>query len=122
MSSFKLQNAFIVIDKEDLKVKAVGGDTHLGGEDFDNRMVQHFVDEFKRKFKKDISNNPRAFGRLRDAFERAKRTLSSSTVEGFQTDEQFDGAKSHLIQKRATVLLHLGAFPSHSVSDLPWKE
>ena len=53
-------------------------DTHLGGEDFDNRLVNHFVTEFKRKNKKDISDNPRALRRLRTACERAKRTLSSA--------------------------------------------
>ncbi|RVE70076.1 hypothetical protein OJAV_G00083850 [Oryzias javanicus] len=56
------------------EVKATAGDTHLGGEDFDNRMVNHFVEEFKRKHKKDISQNKRALRRLRTACERAKRT------------------------------------------------
>uniref|UniRef100_A0A914KKW7 Heat shock protein 70 n=1 Tax=Meloidogyne incognita TaxID=6306 RepID=A0A914KKW7_MELIC len=56
-------------------VKSTAGDTQLGGEDFDNRMVNHFVDEFKRKHKKDLATNPRALRRLRTACERAKRTL-----------------------------------------------
>ncbi|KVH88207.1 hypothetical protein Ccrd_024402 [Cynara cardunculus var. scolymus] len=43
-----------------IKVKATGGDTHLGGEDFDNRMVNHFVREFKRKHKEDLSGNRKA--------------------------------------------------------------
>ena len=60
-------------------MKATAGDTHLGGEDFDNRLVNFFVQEFKRKYKKDISSNPRALRRLRTSCERAKRTLSSST-------------------------------------------
>ena len=64
------------------QVKATAGDTHLGGEDFDNRLVNHFVQEFKRKYKKDISTNARALRRLRTACERAKRTLSSSTQVG----------------------------------------
>lgn len=59
-------------------MKSTAGDTHLGGEDFDNRMVDHFMEEFKRKHKKDISKNKRAVRRLRTACERAKRTLSSS--------------------------------------------
>merc|ERR1712126_413740 len=59
-------------------VKSTAGDTHLGGEDFDNRMVDHFVNEFKRKHKKDIKGNKRALRRLRTACERAKRTLSAS--------------------------------------------
>jgi heat shock 70kDa protein 1/2/6/8 len=61
------------------EVKATAGDTHLGGEDFDNRMVDHFVKEFQRKHKLDISGNKRALRRLRTACERAKRTLSAST-------------------------------------------
>lgn len=51
----------------------------FAGEDFDNRMVNHFVAEFKRKHKKDLASNPRALRRLRTACERAKRTLSSSS-------------------------------------------
>lgn len=91
-------------------MKSTAGDTHLGGnfillwlmivlirhfahqiiqsifnsgEDFDNRMVNHFVAEFKRKHKKDLSTNPRALRRLRTACERAKRTLSSSSQARF---------------------------------------
>ncbi|KAG9123726.1 Heat shock protein sks2, partial [Ceratobasidium sp. 392] len=66
-------------------VKATAGDTHLGGEDFDNTLLEHFKAEFKRKTKHDISEDPRAIRRLRSACERAKRTLSSvaqTTVEG----------------------------------------
>ncbi|XP_078162657.1 heat shock cognate 70 kDa protein-like [Carex rostrata] len=66
------------------KVKATAGDTHLGGEDFDNRLLNHFLQEIKRKMMKDISDNPRSIRRLRSACERAKRTLSfavSTTVE-----------------------------------------
>ena len=58
------------------EVKATAGDTHLGGEDFDNRLVNHFVEEFKRKNKKDVQANKRALRRWRTACERAKRTLS----------------------------------------------
>ena len=60
-------------------MKATAGDTHLGGEDFDNRMVSHFVQEVKRKHRVDISGNARAQRRLRTQCERAKRTLSAST-------------------------------------------
>ena len=73
------------------EVKATAGDTHLGGEDFDNRLVSHFVQEFKRKHKKDITDNPRAMRRLRNACERAKRTLSSSTQTSIEIDSLFDG-------------------------------
>src|ERR1700692_4539671 len=67
------------------------GDTHLGGEDFDNRLVNHFVQEFKRKNKKDLSSNPRAPRRLRTACERAKHTLSSATQTSIEIDSLFEG-------------------------------
>ncbi|CDQ61281.1 unnamed protein product [Oncorhynchus mykiss] len=73
------------------EVKATAGDTHLGGEDFDNRLVSHFVEEFKRKHKKDISQNKRALRRLRTACERAKRTLSSSSQASIEIDSLFEG-------------------------------
>merc|ERR1711872_990961 len=73
------------------EVKATAGDTHLGGEDFDNRMVDHFVNEFKRKHKKDISGNKRALRRLRTACERAKRTLSSPAQANIEIDSLFEG-------------------------------
>ncbi|KAL1790460.1 heat shock 70 kDa protein cognate 4 [Sigmodon hispidus] len=74
-----------------LMVKSTAGDTHLGGEDFDNRMVNHFIAEFKRKHKKDISENKRAVRRLRTACERAKRTLSSSTQASIEIDSLYEG-------------------------------
>lgn len=73
------------------EVKSTAGDTHLGGEDFDNRMVNHFIEEFKRKNKKDLSKNKRAVRRLRTACERAKRTLSSSAQANIEIDSLFDG-------------------------------
>lgn len=79
------------IDDGVFEVKATAGDTHLGGEDFDNRMVNHFVQEFKRKHKKDITGNKRAVRRLRTACERAKRTLSSSTQASIEIDSLFEG-------------------------------
>jgi len=80
------------IDDGIFEVKSTAGDTHLGGEDFDNRMVNHFVAEFKRKYKgKDLSTNKRALRRLRTACERAKRTLSSSTTANIEIDALFEG-------------------------------
>lgn len=79
------------IDDGVFEVKATAGDTHLGGEDFDNRMVNHFVQEFKRKHKKDLTTNKRALRRLRTACERAKRTLSSSTQASIEIDSLFEG-------------------------------
>ena len=73
------------------EVKATAGDTHLGGEDFDNRLVNHFVQEFKRKHRKDLSGSPRALRRLRTACEQAKRTLSSSTEASVEIDALYEG-------------------------------
>lgn len=81
----------LVIDESIYEVKATSGDTHLGGEDFDNRLVNHFVDEIKRRHKTDISSNQRALRRLRTACERAKRTLSSSAQTTIEIDSLFDG-------------------------------
>ncbi|RCH97841.1 Heat shock protein sks2 [Rhizopus stolonifer] len=72
-------------------VKATAGNTHLGGEDFDNNLVNHFVQEIKRKHKKDITGDARALRRLRTASERAKRTLSSLTQTTVEVDSLFDG-------------------------------
>ncbi|XP_040261064.1 heat shock 70 kDa protein [Bufo bufo] len=83
--------SILTIDDGIFEVKATAGDTHLGGEDFDNRMVNHFVEEFKRKHKKDITQNKRALRRLRTACERAKRTLSSSTQASIEIDSLYEG-------------------------------
>ncbi|XP_050518621.1 heat shock protein 70 A1-like [Diabrotica virgifera virgifera] len=84
--------SILTIDEGSLfEVRSTAGDTHLGGEDFDNRLVNHFADEFKRKFKKDLKNNPRALRRLRTAAERAKRTLSSSSEATIEIDALFEG-------------------------------
>lgn len=73
------------------EVRSTAGDTHLGGEDFDNRLVDHFLKEFQRKHHKDMSKNARAVRRLRTACERAKRTLSNSTEASIEIDALFDG-------------------------------
>lgn len=83
--------SILSIDDGIFEVKATHGDTHLGGEDFDNRLVTHFVQEFKRKNKKDITGNKRALRRLRTACEKAKRTLSSSTQASIEIDSLFEG-------------------------------
>ncbi|GJP29201.1 hypothetical protein CLOM_g19142 [Closterium sp. NIES-68] len=83
------------------EVKATAGDTHLGGEDFDNRMVHHFVQEFKRKYKKDLSNNPRSLRRLRTACERAKRTLSSTAQTTIEIDSLYEGIDFYTTITRA---------------------
>ncbi|CAG2060494.1 unnamed protein product [Timema podura] len=83
--------SILTIEDGIFEVKSTAGDTHLGGEDFDNRMVNHFVQEFKRKYKKDLTLNKRALRRLRTACERAKRTLSSSTQASIEIDSLFEG-------------------------------
>lgn len=83
--------SLLTIEEGIFEVKATAGDTHLGGEDFDNRLVTHFVQEFKRKYKKEITGNPRAMRRLRTACERAKRTLSASAQTSVEIDSLYEG-------------------------------
>ncbi|XP_049817362.1 major heat shock 70 kDa protein Ab-like [Aethina tumida] len=94
--------SILTIDEGSLfEVKSTAGDTHLGGEDFDNRLVNYFAEEFKRKYKKDLTNNPRSIRRLRTAAERAKRTLSSSTEASLEIDALFDGVDFYTKISRA---------------------
>jgi len=83
--------SILTLDDGIFEVKATAGDTHLGGEDFDNRLVDHFVKEFQRKHKKDITGNKRALRRLRTACERAKRTLSASAQANIEIDSLYEG-------------------------------
>merc|ERR1711874_343439 len=83
--------SILTIEDGIFEVKSTAGDTHLGGEDFDNRMVDHFLKEFQRKHKKDMSQNKRAVRRLRTACERAKRTLSASAQANIEIDSLFEG-------------------------------
>lgn len=94
--------SILTIDEGSLfEVKSTAGDTHLGGEDFDNRLVNHLVEEFKRKYRKDISKNHRALRRLRTAAERAKRTLSSSTEASIEIDALDSGIDFYTKVSRA---------------------
>ncbi|GAB0088903.1 Heat shock 70 kDa protein cognate 4 [Sergentomyia squamirostris] len=93
--------SILSIDDGIFEVKSTAGDTHLGGEDFDNRLVNHFVQEFKRKHKKDLTSNKRALRRLRTACERAKRTLSSSTQANIEIDSLFEGTDFYTSITRA---------------------
>ncbi|KAK6626591.1 hypothetical protein RUM44_009065 [Polyplax serrata] len=94
--------SILTIDEGSLfEVRATAGDTHLGGEDFDNRIVSYLADEFKRKFKKDLTVNARALRRLRTAAERAKRTLSSSTEASVEIDALFEGIDFYTKLSRA---------------------
>ena len=81
----------LTIDDGVFEVKATAGDTHLGGEDFDQRLMEHFMKEFKRKHNRDISTSDRAIRRLRSACEKAKRTLSSSSKATVEIDSLLDG-------------------------------
>lgn len=84
---------FSILTVEDglFEVRATCGLGHLGGEDIDNRLVKHFIEEFKRKHKKDPSENARSVKRLKIACEKAKRSLSSSTTASVELDSFFDG-------------------------------
>ena len=93
--------SLLTIEDGIFEVKATAGDTHLGGEDFDSRLVRHFIEEFKRKNKKDISDNPRALRRLRTASEKAKRTLSSTAQTSVEIDSLYEGVDFYTSITRA---------------------
>ncbi|KAI6045427.1 heat shock protein 70 family, partial [Pisolithus marmoratus] len=93
--------SLLTIEEGIFEVKATAGDTHLGGEDFDNRLVNHFVQEFRRRRKRDISSSPRAVRRLRTACERAKRTLSSATQTSIEVDSLYEGIDFYTSLTRA---------------------
>jgi len=93
--------SILSIDEGIFEVKATAGDTHLGGEDFDNRLVDYFIKEFQRKHKKDISQNKRAIRRLRTACERAKRTLSASAQANIEIDSLYEGVDFYTSITRA---------------------
>jgi len=93
--------SLLTIEEGIFEVKATAGDTHLGGEDFDNRLVTHFAAEFKRKNKKDLTSNARALRRLRTACERAKRTLSSAAQTTIEIDSLFEGVDFYTSITRA---------------------
>jgi L1 cell adhesion molecule like protein len=78
--------SLLSIDEGVFEVKATAGDTHLGGEDFDNKLVDYCAAEFNRKYRIDIKNNPRALRRLRTQCEKAKRILSSSAQTSVEVD------------------------------------
>ncbi|CAF1536399.1 unnamed protein product [Rotaria magnacalcarata] len=91
----------LIIDNGVFEVKSTAGNTHLGGEDFDNRMVTHFIQEFKRTTKKDMSQNARAIRRLHTACERAKRTLSALSQTTIEIDSLHEGLDFYATITRA---------------------
>ncbi|CAJ2669458.1 unnamed protein product [Trifolium pratense] len=83
--------SLLTIKGDVFEVIATAGNTHIGGEDFDNRMLNYFVEEFKRKNKVDITRNPRALRRLKTACEKAKRTLTFKSLASIEIDNLFEG-------------------------------
>jgi L1 cell adhesion molecule like protein len=83
--------SLLTIDDGIFEVKSTAGDTHLGGEDLDRRLMEHLITEFKRKHKHDISGNKRALRRLQTACENAKKSLSTSTVAQIEIDALYEG-------------------------------
>ena len=102
MNSILFNELIYYILKTEIEASmATAEDTHLGGEDFDNRVVNHFVQEFERKHKKDMSANKRAVRRLRTACERAKRNLSSCSHASIEIDSLFEGIDFYTTITRA---------------------
>jgi heat shock protein 1/8 len=93
--------SLLAIDNGVFEVKATAGDTHLGGEDFDNILVDYCAADFKRKTSYDISNNSRALRRLRTQCERAKRILSSSTQTTIEVDSLHESEDFNCVLTRA---------------------
>ncbi|KAJ7791418.1 YLL024Cp-like protein [Mycena olivaceomarginata] len=86
-----LDVSLLTIEQGIYDVRATAGDMHLGGKDFDNRLVDYFAQEFERRHEKDLFSSLRALRRLRTACERAKRTLSSATHTSIEIDSLLDG-------------------------------
>jgi heat shock protein 1/8 len=93
--------SILTIDDGIIEVKATGGNGHLGGSDFDNKLVDFFCAEFQRKNKLNIKGNPRALSRLRTAAEKAKRTLSSTTQTSIEIDSLMNGIDFYTTISRA---------------------
>ncbi|XP_057815808.2 heat shock cognate 70 kDa protein [Cryptomeria japonica] len=89
------------VERGKVEVKAVAGDMHLGGEDFDNRMLNYCVQSFNKKYKIDMSTNPKALRRLRSECERAKRSLSSAVETVIDIDCLHEGQDFHTKVRRA---------------------
>ena len=83
------------------EVKATNGNTHLGGEDFDNRLVEYCAGEFRRKTGVDIKSNPKALRRVRASCEKAKRALSAATQATVDIDALMDGEDLNVVITRS---------------------
>jgi L1 cell adhesion molecule like protein len=93
--------SLLTIEDGVIEVKATGGDTHLGGEDIDNKIVNYVIEEFKKKYKIDLSDNKKAVRRIKTVSERAKRTLSSSVQTTIELDSIYDGIDLNITLSRA---------------------
>ena len=93
--------SLLTLDDGVFEVVATSGDTHLGGEDIDNKLVEYLVGEFKKKSKVDLSNNKRALRRVRTAAERAKRILSTSNQTNVEVDSVSEGQDMNVLLTRA---------------------
>ncbi|BAT87250.1 hypothetical protein VIGAN_05059900, partial [Vigna angularis var. angularis] len=93
--------SLVTIDEGMFKVKATVGDTHLGGVDFDNKLVNHLVNVFREKYGKDISGNAKSLVRLRSACEKAKRILSSTSQTIIELDSLYEGIDLYASVTRA---------------------
>jgi L1 cell adhesion molecule like protein len=93
--------SLLTIEDGIFEVKATAGDTHLGGEDFDNKLVEFCAADFKRKTGHDMRENPRAMRRLRTQCERAKRILSSSTQTNIEVDSLYESEDYNCVITRA---------------------
>lgn len=93
--------SLLTVEDGVFEVRATSGDTHLGGQDFDNRVVEWMIEEFKKKTKLDIRSNPKALARSRLAAEKAKKTLSTATQTSIEIDSLADGQDLQLTLTRA---------------------
>ena len=96
-----LDVTLLSLDEGIFEVKATSGDSRLGGEDFDNNMVQHFVDEFEKKHHMDVRESKKSMMKLKKECERAKRTLSSASTAYIEIDSLFDGIDFNTTLSRA---------------------
>jgi len=92
--------SLLTIDEGIFQVLATAGDTHLGGEDFDNRLVEFCIQDFKKKHKLDVRDSARSMRRLRTACESAKRSLSGAARVTIEVDTLFEGIDYHVVVSR----------------------
>jgi len=93
--------SLLALEEGLFEVKATNGNTHLGGEDFDNRLVEYCAGEFKRKTSIDIKNNAKALRRVRASCEKAKRALSAATQATVDIDALMDGEDLNVVITRS---------------------